>query len=102
MRLFLPRTVLDRIAPADIEQRPDALHVDGEGDGQAFTERAAAMLCAVFRAAKREEVPCLPYVRDVIRLGLRGAGARLDRVDRCCVACCWPIRLRMPTGRADF
>src|SRR5438445_8726332 len=81
MRLFLPRTVLDRIAPADIEQRPDALHVDGEGDGQAFTERAAAMLCAVFRAAKREELPCLPYARELIRLGLRGAGERLDRVD---------------------
>jgi type IV secretion system protein VirD4 len=59
----------------------DLLHVDGEGDGQAFTERAAAMLCAVFLAAKREAVPCLPYTRELIRLGLRGAGARLDRID---------------------
>jgi type IV secretion system protein VirD4 len=59
----------------------DLLHVDGEGDGQAFTERAAAMLCAVFLAAKREAVPCLPYARELIRLGLRGAGARLDRID---------------------
>ena len=59
----------------------DLLHVDGEGDGQAFTERAASMLCAVFVAAKREGVPCLPYARELIRLGLRGAGARLDHVD---------------------
>ncbi len=58
----------------------DLLHVDGEGDGQAFTERAASMLCAVFLGAKREGVPCLPYARELIRLGLRGAGARLDRV----------------------
>src|SRR3981081_4303243 len=39
------------------------------------------MLCAVFVAAKREGVPCLPYARELIRLGLRGAGARLDGVD---------------------
>jgi type IV secretory pathway TraG/TraD family ATPase VirD4 len=39
------------------------------------------MLCAVFVAAKREGVPCLPYARELIRLGLRGAGARLDQVD---------------------
>jgi type IV secretion system protein VirD4 len=59
----------------------DLLHVDGEGDGQAFTERAASMLCAVFLAAKREAIPCLPYARELIHLGLRGAGARLDQVD---------------------
>jgi type IV secretion system protein VirD4 len=59
----------------------DLLHVEGEGDGQAFTERAASMLCAVFLAARREGVPCLPYARELIRLGLRGAGARLDQVD---------------------
>ena len=35
----------------------DILHVDGEGDGQAFTERAASMLAAIFVAAKREEIP---------------------------------------------
>ncbi|MBV9602597.1 MAG: type IV secretory system conjugative DNA transfer family protein, partial [Chloroflexi bacterium] len=34
----------------------DILHVDGEGDGQAFTERAASMLAAIFVAAKREEI----------------------------------------------
>jgi type IV secretory pathway TraG/TraD family ATPase VirD4 len=59
----------------------DLLHVDGEGDGQAFTERAAAMLCAIFLAAKREGVPCLPYTREIVRVGLRGAGARLDHID---------------------
>src|SRR5438128_4133839 len=59
----------------------DLLHVAGEGDGQAFTERAASMLCAVFVAAKREGVPCLPYARELIRLGLRGAGERLDQGD---------------------
>ena len=32
-------------------------------------------------AAKREGVPCLPYARELIRLGLRTAGERLDRID---------------------
>jgi type IV secretion system protein VirD4 len=59
----------------------DILHVDGEGDGQAFTERAASMLAAIFVAAKREDIPCLPYARELIRLGLRCAGERLDRID---------------------
>ncbi len=59
----------------------DILHVAGEGDGQAFTERAASMLAALFVAAKREGIPCLPYARELIRLGLRSAGERLDRVD---------------------
>jgi type IV secretion system protein VirD4 len=59
----------------------DILHVDGEGDGQAFTERAASMLAAIFVAAKREAVPCLPYARELIRLGLRAAGERLDQID---------------------
>ena len=59
----------------------DILHVDGEGDGQAFTERAASMLAAIFVAAKREEIPCLPYARELIRFGLRSTGDRLDRTD---------------------
>jgi len=59
----------------------DILHVDGEGDGQAFTERAASMLAAIFVAAKHEAVPCLPYARELIRLGLRAAAQRLDRID---------------------
>jgi hypothetical protein len=59
----------------------DILHVDGEGDGQAFTERAASMLAALFVAAKREGIPCLPYARELIRLGRRAAGERLDRID---------------------
>ncbi len=59
----------------------DILHVDGEGDGQAFTERAASMLAALFVAAKREGIPCLPYARELIRQGLRTAGSRLDQID---------------------
>jgi type IV secretion system protein VirD4 len=59
----------------------DILHVDGEGDGQAFTERAASMLAALFVAAKREGIPCLPYARELIRQGLRAAGSRLDQID---------------------
>jgi type IV secretion system protein VirD4 len=59
----------------------DILHVEGEGDGQAFTERAASMLAALFVAAKREGIPCLPYARELIRLGLRAAGERLGRID---------------------
>jgi type IV secretion system protein VirD4 len=58
----------------------DILHVDGEGDGQAFTERAASMLAALFVAAKREGIPCLPYARELIRQGLRAAGTRLDGI----------------------
>jgi type IV secretion system protein VirD4 len=72
----------DRHTEAELyRMAQDLLHVDGEGEGQAFTERAASMLCAVFLAAKREGVPCLPYARELIHLGLRGAGARLDQVD---------------------
>ncbi len=59
----------------------DILHVDGEGDGQAFTERAASMLAALFVAAKREGIPCLPYARELIRQGLRAAGSRLEQID---------------------
>jgi type IV secretion system protein VirD4 len=59
----------------------DILHVDGEGDGQALTERAASMLAALFVAAKREGIPCLPYARELIRQGLRSAGSRLDQID---------------------
>jgi hypothetical protein len=63
----------------------DILHVDGEGDGQAFTERAASMLAAIFVAGKREGgVPCLPYARELIRPDLRSAGERLDRIDPLC------------------
>jgi len=39
------------------------------------------MLAALFVAAKREGMPCLPYARELIRLGLRAAGERLDRID---------------------
>ncbi|MBV9327131.1 MAG: TraM recognition domain-containing protein [Chloroflexi bacterium] len=53
----------------------------GCATGQAFTERAASMLAAIFVAAKREEIPCLPYARELIRLGLRTTGERLDRID---------------------
>src|SRR5919202_1190290 len=39
------------------------------------------MLARLFGAGKRGGVQCLPYARELIRLGLRAAGERLDRVD---------------------
>jgi type IV secretion system protein VirD4 len=49
-----------------------------EGNGIAFTQRAAKMLTYLFLAARAENVRLLPYVRQLIDRGLRGAAQRLQ------------------------
>ncbi len=49
-----------------------------EGEGRIFTERASVMLSQLFAAAKLENVPPLPYVRQCIRLGLAACAQRLN------------------------
>src|SRR2546423_5930572 len=45
-----------------------------------FRQRATSMLTQLFLAARAEHVPPLPYVRQIIRLGLTGAAKRLQEV----------------------
>ena len=52
-----------------------------EGEGAIFTQRATVMLTQLFLASRLEEQAPLPYVRQIIRLGLAGAAARLNQVD---------------------
>jgi type IV secretion system protein VirD4 len=52
-----------------------------EGEGRIFTERATVMLTQLFLASRREKQAPLPYARQIIRLGLSGAAARLNQVD---------------------
>jgi type IV secretion system protein VirD4 len=42
-----------------------------------FTQRATTMLTQLFLASREEAVPPLPYVRQIIRLGLTGAAKQL-------------------------
>src|SRR5258708_35632704 len=51
-------------------------HAD-EGDGAIFTQRATAMLTQLFLAARIENVPPLPYVRQIMRTGLTSTAKRL-------------------------
>jgi len=46
-----------------------------------FTQRATGMLARLFAAARIEAVAPFPYVRFLIRSGLRTTAARLNRVD---------------------
>lgn len=45
-----------------------------------FTQRATAMLTQLFLAARRENIPPLPYVRLIIRVGLQAAAKRLHEL----------------------
>jgi len=51
-----------------------------EGDGAVFTKRATRMLTQLFKAARIEEAPPLPYVGELINSGLIEAAARLNAV----------------------
>lgn len=51
-----------------------------EGDGAIFTQRATVMLTQLFLAARRENAPPLPYVRQMIRAGLPAAAERLNSI----------------------
>jgi type IV secretion system protein VirD4 len=49
-----------------------------EGDGAIFTKRACNILAQLFLAAKYEDMPALPYVRQMVRAGLIPAVERLQ------------------------
>jgi type IV secretion system protein VirD4 len=51
-----------------------------EGDGLIFTQRAAKMLTQLFLGAREENCRLLPYVRQMIDLGLKGAALRLQTI----------------------
>lgn len=59
---------------AQLLYRPD------EGEGAIFTERATVMLTQLFLAAREEEQPPLPYVRQMVRAGLPAAATRLSAI----------------------
>ncbi len=48
-----------------------------EGEGAIFTQRATAMLTQLFLAARLDNAPPLPYVRQIIRLGLQETAKHL-------------------------
>ena len=52
-----------------------------EGDGAIFTQRATAMLTQLFLAARNENAPPLPYVRQIIRTGLQATAKRLHAIN---------------------
>jgi type IV secretion system protein VirD4 len=53
------------------------LYKPNEGEGRSFTNRAINMLTPIFLAARMEQRSPFPYVRDIMRLGLRGVASRL-------------------------
>ena len=65
-----------------------------------FTQRASKMLTQIFLAARienkaagKEQYRLLPYVRQMVDLGLKGAAARLDNLPRAChTVSRWGIR----------
>src|SRR6266568_2646418 len=61
-------------------QIADHILFEGEERDPIFTKRATVMLTQLFLAAKQEQVPALPYVRSLVRLGLVGAATRLHSI----------------------
>jgi len=58
-----------------------------DGDGAIFTQRASKMLTQIFLAARqenhaagKEQYRLLPYVREMVDLGLKGAAAKLQAI----------------------
>src|SRR3954451_8989042 len=51
-----------------------------EGEGAIFTQRATNMLAQVFLAARMEDRPPLPYVRQIVRAGLPPAARELHEI----------------------
>lgn len=56
------------------------LHIPNEGEGKRFTERSIHMLTQLLLAARIEQFPPFPYVREMLRLGLPGAAEHLHSV----------------------
>jgi type IV secretion system protein VirD4 len=73
--LLTKRTEKDLLSAAThLLYRPD------EGEGRIFTERATVMLTQLLLAAREENVPPSPFIRQMVRLGLLGAAKRLFRI----------------------
>ena len=76
-----PTGIGDRYDPLMGKQSEDELfssarhllHKHDEGEGAIFTQRATVMLTQLFLAARAEEYPPLPYVRQIVRGGLVAA-----------------------------
>ena len=57
------------------------LYKPDEGNGAIFTQRATAMLTQLFLAARIENHPPFPYVRQMIRTGLQAVAERLQQIN---------------------
>jgi type IV secretion system protein VirD4 len=73
--LYTKKTEKDLLSAAThLLYRPD------EGEGRIFTERATVMLTQFLLAARKENTPPFPFVRQMVRRGLLGAAKQLFRI----------------------
>src|SRR6266568_2851612 len=72
--------VAQKSTEKEFGQIADHILFEGEERDPIFTKRATVMLTQLFLAAKQEQVPALPYVRSLVRLGLVGAATRLHSI----------------------
>jgi type IV secretion system protein VirD4 len=73
--LYTKKTEKDLLSAAThLLYRPD------EGEGRIFTERATVMLTQFLLAARKENTPPFPFVRQMVRMGLLGAAKQLFRI----------------------
>jgi len=56
------------------------LYHANEGEGAIFTQRAEAMLTQLFLASRIENAPPLPYVRQIMRTGLKATAEQLHDI----------------------
>lgn len=73
--------VAEKSTEKEFGQIADHLLFEGEERDPIFTKRAISMLTQLFLAAKQEQLPALPYVRSLVRLGLVGAATRLQSIN---------------------
>lgn len=84
-----PQGVGHRYDPLSGKQTEDELYSiatqllfrPNEADGAIFTQRAILMLTQLFLAAREEETPPLPYVREIIQNGLSQTAKRLHSLN---------------------
>ncbi len=65
----------------ELGQIADHMLFDAKERDPIFTIRAIGMLTQLFLAAKQENLPALPYVRSLVRLGLVRAATRLNEIN---------------------
>jgi type IV secretion system protein VirD4 len=70
-----------RTEDALLSSATQLLYKPDEGEGAIFTQRATVMLTQLFRGARVEGLPPLPYVRHMIRSGVHDTAARLNRLN---------------------